>query len=58
MKPKQVLSVEITMDSQLYAPGSKVDFTVKIYNSTGILNSDLQNYISLFVTDDSVFYKL
>lgn len=58
IKPKEVLKVEITTDSDVYAPGSQVNFEVKVLNQAGLLNVALPSYISVFVTDESIFYKL
>jgi hypothetical protein len=56
-KPAKALKLEISTDKSTYAPGDDVSFEVRCINSTtGEAITDC--YVSVTVTDDSVFQKL
>lgn len=51
-KPKTHLKVSISFDKEIYAPGDTVKFEIDITDN----NATEEAYVTVFATDDSVFY--
>jgi hypothetical protein len=58
LKPSETLQVEISTDKSVYAPGNKVKFSVKILNKDNKKLSLKKTFVSIVVTDDSVFNRV
>jgi len=56
-KPASRLFVEVNRDREEYSPGDTVNWEVTVRDEQGNLVED-DTYVSLFVTDDSVFSKI
>ena len=58
-KPSEVLDLRISTDKDIYEPGEQVTYTVEVYNTTtGALVSDVDTYVSMRVTDETVFNQI
>jgi uncharacterized protein YfaS (alpha-2-macroglobulin family) len=58
-KPSKFLTLDITTDKEVYAPGDTVNFQVQIIDiSTGRVVTDRNSYVSIFVTDNTVFNQI
>ncbi|CDW79846.1 a-macroglobulin complement component [Stylonychia lemnae] len=57
-KPSKTLKVTVTTDKAIYLPGEQVNYTVKVIDAQTNQVSKENVYVSLIVTDDSVFTKL
>ncbi|CDW84292.1 a-macroglobulin complement component [Stylonychia lemnae] len=57
-KPSKTLKVTVTTDKTSYLPGDQVNYTVKVLDSQTNQVPSTNVYVSLIVTDDSVFKKL
>jgi len=55
-KPAENLKIQVKTDKPLYAPGDQVNYEVTVTNTT--TNQRVDAYVSIVVTDDSVFSKV
>jgi len=55
-KPSQQLSVDVSFDKEMYAPGDTVQFEIEVKQDGETIEDEA--YVSIFASDDSVFYQL
>jgi len=56
-RPAEKLQVEVTTDKEQYTPGETVEFEVTVRDQNGEIVEG-EAFVSVFVTDESVFSKL